>query len=140
MNFICWYDAVTTPWPPFLPLGGCMRGVKTVPESQKQAALPLPACVRASADGGATLAVHAKPGSKRAAVVAVADVVEVAIDAPAREGEANAALADFLADTLQVKRRQVVLCSGGKCRDKVFRIAELDPAELASRLRAALPQ
>ena len=117
-----------------------MRGAKAALDSQKQAAPPLPACVRASADGGATLAVHAKPGSKRAAVVALADVVEVAIDAPAREGEANAALADFLADTLQVKRRQVSLCSGGKSRDKIFHVAELDPAELASRLRAALQQ
>ena len=116
-----------------------MRGGKAVPDSQ--ALQPsLPACVRASADGGVTLAVHAKPGSKRAAVVAVADVLEVAIDAPAREGEANAALADFIAEVLHVKRRQVTLCSGGKSRDKVFRIAELDPGELAARLRAALPQ
>ena len=113
-----------------------MRGAKATPAPPAA----LPPCVRASADGGATLSVHAKPGSKLAAIVAVADVLEVAIDAPAREGEANAALAEFIAETLRVKKRQVTLRSGGKSRDKVFHIAELEPAELAARLRAALPQ
>lgn len=114
-----------------------MRSAKTPNAPSSPPALP--SCVRA-VDGGATLAVHAKPGSKRAAVVAVADVVEVSIDAPAREGEANAALAEFLADTLRVKRRQVTLRSGGKSRDKVFLVTELEPAELAARLQAALQQ
>ena len=120
-----------------------MRGAsKATPASSPASASvpPLPACVRASADGSVTLAVHAKPGSKRAGLVALTDVVEVAIDAPAREGEANAALAEFLADVLRVKRRQVSLCSGGKSRDKVFRVEELAAAEVAARLRAALPQ
>ena len=65
--------------------------------------------------------------------------VEVAFDAPAREGEANEALAAFLADTLQVKKRQVTLRSGGKSRDKVFH-TELEPAEVVARLRAAVQQ
>ena len=113
-----------------------MRGAKATPAPPAA----LPPCVRASADGGATLSVHAKPGSKLAAIVAVADVLEVAIDAPAREGEANAALSDFLAETLKVKKRQVTLRSGGKSREKVFHVAELDAAAVADRLRDALPQ
>jgi len=115
-----------------------MRGAKAaIPAA---AALPsLPPCVRASADGGATLAVHAKPGSKRAAVVAVAAALEVAIDAPAREGEANEALIEFLAEQLKVKKRHITLRSGGKSREKVFNV-QLAPAELAARLLGALPK
>ncbi len=93
--------------------------------------------MRAGAAGGATLSVHAKPGSRLAALVAVGDVAEVAVDAPAREGEANAALAAFLAELLLLKKRDVALQSGGKSRDKVFRV-ELEPAELAARLHGAL--
>jgi hypothetical protein len=92
--------------------------------------------VRAAADGGSTLAVHAKPGCRVAAVVEVvwcADALQVSIDAPAREGEANEALAAFLAAHLGLKKRDVVLQTGSKSRDKVFRV-ELPPAELAARL------
>ncbi len=111
----------------------CMRGTKAA----AAAAEDLPACVRAVGDCKCTLAIHAKPGSRLAAVVAVSDVVELAIDAPAREGEANAALAAFLADALGVKKRDVTLQSGGKSREKVFCV-QLPAAEAASRLRAAV--
>ncbi len=101
-----------------------------------EAAAALPACIRAHASG-ATLAVHAKPGARLAALVAVGAVAEVAIDAPAREGEANDALAAFLAAALGLKKRDVALVSGGKSRDKVFHV-QLPPAELAVRLLSAL--
>ena len=113
-----------------------MRG-KPPPPPPPDAALVLPPCVRAASGGGSTLAVHAKPGARLAALVSVADVAEVSIDAPPREGEANDALCGFLADTLGVKRRAVTLQTGGKSRDKVFHV-ELEPSELAARLRGAL--
>jgi hypothetical protein len=80
--------------------------------------------------------VHAKPGSRVAVVLDVswsAEVLEVSIDAPAREGEANEALTELLAAHLGLKKRGVVLQTGSKSRDKVFRV-ELPPAELAARL------
>jgi uncharacterized protein (TIGR00251 family) len=117
-----------------------MRGAKRAPAAAAAAAPAadaLPACVRA-APGGTLLTVRAKPGSRVAALVAVADAVELAIDAPAREGEANAALTEFLAELLGVKKRDVALHSGGKSRDKVFRVEGLAPEEAVVRLRASL--
>ena len=97
-----------------------------------------PLSVRASGDGGCTISVHAKPGSRKGRVVAVTDdAVELAIDAPAREGEANEAGGELLAEALGVKRRDVTIVSGHKSRDKVFAVATLGPAEAARLLRAA---
>ena len=55
------------------------------------------------------------------------------IAAPALEDRANEALAAFLAERFQVPRRNVVLLSGQKSREKRFRIAgtAVDPAALA---------
>ena len=83
------------------------------------------------------MAVHAKPGSKCGGIVAVADVVEVAADAPAREGEANDALLHLLAASLGLKARDLSLVSGHKGRDKVVR-CPLPADEALRRLHAAL--
>ena len=83
------------------------------------------------------MAVHAKPGSRVGGVVAVADVVEVAVDAPAREGEANDALLQLLAAALGVKARDLSLVSGHKSRDKVVR-CPLPAGEALQRLQAGL--
>ncbi|KAK9991256.1 hypothetical protein SO802_026241, partial [Lithocarpus litseifolius] len=52
------------------------------------------------------------------------EAVGVQIDAPARDGEANAALLDFISSVLGVKRRQVSVGSGSKSRDKVVIVEE----------------
>lgn len=94
-------------------------------------------CVRPVDSGSCTVACHAKPGSKTAAVTAVSDVVHVSVDAPARDGEANEALIGILAASLGVKARDCVLVSGHKCRDKVLRVP-LPAAEALRRLWSAL--
>lgn len=103
------------------------------------AAPPLPACVRPAPGGGSTLAVRAKPGARCAGLCGVdaAGALEVAVDAPAREGEANDALTLLLADALGLKRRDLALTAGARGRDKVFAV-ELLPDALGERVRAAL--
>lgn len=112
-----------------------MHGGKPLPP----VAETLPSCVRASPLGGSTLTVRAKPGSRVAAVVALGAALEVAINAPAREGEANQALTEFVASVLRVRKRDVVLQAGSKSRDKVLHFSELAPPEVVERLRGALP-
>lgn len=62
------------------------------------------------------------------------DVLKVKIHAPALEGRANDALLDFLAEQLQVPRRDLSLLRGEKSRQKVVRIAGLDAAAVRQRL------
>ena len=65
------------------------------------------------------------------------DALDVSIDAPAREGEANAAICEYVAELLGVKKRDVSLAVGGKSREKVLQVAGLAPAAALERLRAA---
>ncbi|KAI3972652.1 hypothetical protein MKX01_019310 [Papaver californicum] len=53
------------------------------------------------------------------------DALGVQIDAPARDGEAKAALLDYISQVIGVKRRQVSLGSGSKYRDKVVLVEEI---------------
>ena len=87
---------------------------------------------------GATLAVRARPGARKNAVLGEqAGALKVAVTAPPEDGRANAALVEVLKDWLGVKRSQVELISGPTHRDKVFLIrgmtADALTAKIASR-------
>ncbi|KAF7840078.1 UPF0235 protein [Senna tora] len=78
-----------------------------------------PSCIRSLTPSSVAITIHAKPGSKTASVTDISDeAVGVQIDAPARDGEANAALLDYISSVLGVKRRQVSIGTGSKSRDK----------------------
>jgi uncharacterized protein (TIGR00251 family) len=62
--------------------------------------------------------------------------LKVKIHAPALEGRANDALAEFLAERLGLPRRAVTLVRGGKSRHKVMRIDGLTLPEARRRLGA----
>jgi uncharacterized protein (TIGR00251 family) len=64
----------------------------------------------------------------------VGDALKVKIHAPALEGRANEALLDFLAEQLQLPRRDLSLLRGEKSRRKVVRIAGLDAAAVRQRI------
>ncbi|KAM7274887.1 hypothetical protein ACFE04_016753 [Oxalis oulophora] len=86
----------------------------------------LPSCLRLVAPSSVSIAIHAKPGAKASSITDISDEgVGVQIDAPARDGEANAALLDYITSVLGVKRRQVSLGSGSKSRDKVVIVEEM---------------
>ena len=54
------------------------------------------------------------------------------------DGAANKALTDFLAQLLDVPRRNVTIASGERSRNKRVRIAGLPSQQLAARLAAGL--
>uniref|UniRef100_A0A0D9WBF5 Uncharacterized protein n=1 Tax=Leersia perrieri TaxID=77586 RepID=A0A0D9WBF5_9ORYZ len=85
----------------------------------------LPACLRLMPPSTVAISVHAKPGSKLATITEIGDeAVGVQIDAPARDGEANAALVDFISSVLGVKKREVSIGSGSKSREKVVLVQD----------------
>ncbi|MFS8023632.1 putative YggU-like superfamily protein [Helianthus anomalus] len=80
-----------------------------------------PACMRFIPPSSVAVTIHAKPGSKVATITDFDDeAVGVQIDAPAKDGEANAALLDYMSSVIGVKKRQVSLGAGSKSRDKVL--------------------
>jgi uncharacterized protein len=58
----------------------------------------------------------------------------IRLTAPPVEGEANAALLDFIAKTLGVRKTDIRLLSGARSRCKVLEIASLEDDQLRARL------
>ncbi|KAL1337516.1 hypothetical protein HN51_032209 [Arachis hypogaea] len=85
-----------------------------------------PSCIRIMSPSSVAVTIHAKPGSKSASVTDISDeAVGVQIDAPARDGEANAALLNYISSVLGVKRRQVSIGTGSKSRDKTVIVEDV---------------
>lgn len=87
----------------------------------------------------AVLRLRIVPNARRSEVVGVhGDAIKVKVQAPAMDGKANAALRDFLADTLAVPGRTVEIVAGEKSRDKVVAIANMETDEARRRLLSKL--
>ncbi|KAG4203205.1 hypothetical protein ERO13_A05G386900v2 [Gossypium hirsutum] len=85
-----------------------------------------PASIRSVPPSSVAITIHAKPGAKSSSITDFSDdSVGVQIDAPAKDGEANAALLDYISSVLGVKRRQVSIGSGSKSRDKVVVVGDI---------------
>ena len=87
-------------------------------------------------DGGVELLVLVQPRASRTKVVGEHDGrLKIALSAPPVDGEANAALIEFLSDALDVKKASVALIEGDTSRRKRLRVvgvtAETARASLA---------
>lgn len=87
------------------------------------------------ADGaGCVLTVHVQPGAKRTEIVGEhGDALKIRLAAPPVDGKANDALLAFLADTLQLARRDLCLRAGQTSRRKLVAVS-LAPALVLARL------
>ena len=106
------------------------RASGTVPVGQEtQPGGTLPIFVVSAGPGAWTLRVAVTPGGAKDALAGLAeDRLRIRLRAKAVEGQANAALTDFLAVCLGLKSRQVRIVSGDKSRKKTIRIeAESEP-------------
>lgn len=73
------------------------------------------------------LQVHVQPGASRTEVAGLhGDSLKIRLSARAVDGEANACLVEFVADSLGVAKRSVTIESGAASRRK--RVAVLSPA------------
>ena len=75
--------------------------------------------------------VHVQPRASRNAVLGWKEgALKVALTAPPVEGAANAALVDFLAEALGLKRRQISVVAGLQSRHKTIELTGIDDATL----------
>ena len=81
------------------------------------------------------ISIHAQPGAKRTEAAGLhGDALKIRVAAPALEDRANDALIEFIAGKLGLAKRDVVLVSGAKSREKRLEIrAAIDVARLVSK-------
>lgn len=83
----------------------------------------------------ALLKVHITPrGSKNEITGWRGEVLCIKVTAPPVEGAANAAVLDFLADALGIRKSHVALVKGEKSREKTLKITGLTEDEVRARL------
>jgi hypothetical protein len=84
-----------------------------------------------------SLTLHAQPNAKRSAITGLhGDALKVRIAAPAVDNKANAALIEFLRETLEVPRSAITIRQGATGRRKIVEIAGgRELLERASKLR-----
>jgi uncharacterized protein len=88
---------------------------------------------------GLLLRVRVLPRSSRTEVSGVQDgALKLKITAPPVEGQANEACLRFLAETLGIRKSQIVLAAGPTAKTKAFVISGLDRRELEGRLATLL--
>ncbi|MFP2912846.1 DUF167 domain-containing protein [Pyxidicoccus sp. 3LFB2] len=89
-----------------------------------------PPWLKAVADG-VELAVLVQPRASRTRVVGEHDgLLKLQLAAPPVDGEANAALLEFLAKQLGVPRRQITLTAGDASRRKRVKVVGVDAARV----------
>lgn len=92
-----------------------------------------------SMPSGICLTVRAKPGLSRSRDIKIVDIgdgkraVEISVAAEAKEGKANRALIERLAQEWGLHKKQIDIKSGETGRIKVIHI-QGDPAELANKI------
>lgn len=92
---------------------------------------------------GTRFAVRVAPRASRTAVVGVIGegddaAVKIALQAPAVEGRANAALVEFVAEWLRVRRADVTIVAGERGRNKVILVQGRTAAEVAAAIANTL--
>lgn len=87
---------------------------------------------------GAALTVRVTPRSRRTEIAGVQEdgTLRIRVSAPAVEGKANAALVEFLARVLDVRKRRVEIVAGQGGLDKILSILDLSPEEVQARIDA----
>ncbi len=90
-------------------------------------------------DGRVLLDLYVQPRSSRNGLVGIHDnSVKLAITAPPVDGKANAAVVNFLASFLGLKKKDIEIKHGLNSRNKGVLIGVLDGEEIRMRILAAL--
>lgn len=90
-----------------------------------------------ASSGGVTLIVRVLPRASRNQVLGVEQgAIKIKLTAPPVEGAANAALIEFVADWLGVRKSAVTIVSGEKARHKRVQVAGLTVEAVRRKLPA----
>jgi uncharacterized protein (TIGR00251 family) len=88
---------------------------------------------------GIRIRLHIQPGANRNQIVGVhGDALKVKVRAAPEDGRANAELLRFLADVLQLPKRQLTLVTGQTSRRKIVELALSDGEEVEKTLSGLL--
>lgn len=86
-------------------------------------------------DNGIRIEIKAQPRSSRNQIAGEQDgVLKVKLTAPPVEGEANQALIDFLARSLKLPRKNIVLLRGETARNKLIEIKGISREEFLLKI------
>ena len=87
---------------------------------------------------GSALTVRVTPRARRTEVAEILEdgTLRIRVTAPPVEGKANAALIEFLARALGIRKSRIEIVAGEKGLDKIVSITELSAAEVQRRLQA----
>ncbi len=92
-------------------------------------------------DEGVLLPVQAQPRARKNVIAGWhAGRLKVSVTQAPEKGKANQALIKLLAKSLGIKRGQIRLVTGETSTQKVFCISEHAPAEVLSRIAAAIEE
>lgn len=89
------------------------------------------------------LSIRVQPGARSDALIGWipdgrgGEVLKIRLRAPAVEGKANAALIEFLAQLLGLRRNQIAILRGEKVREKIVAVEGMTMEEIKRRLQAA---
>jgi len=88
------------------------------------------------------LSIRVQPGARSDAIVGWipdgrgGEALKVRLRAPAVEGKANAALIEFLAQSLGLRRSQIAILRGDKSREKFVAVEGMTMEEIKRRISA----
>ena len=90
-----------------------------------------------SADG-VTFSVRLTPRASKNEIVGIqAGALRVRLTAPPVEGAANAALIEFIAERLRVRKSAISIISGERSRNKIVRVSGMNLEQVKAALRLA---
>ncbi len=88
------------------------------------------------AQGSVTFSVRVTPRSSRNQIAGLEGAaLTIKLTAPPVEGAANAALIEFIAERLGVRKSAVSIVSGGKARNKVVRVTGVTREQVMKAVR-----
>jgi len=88
------------------------------------------------------LSIRVQPGARSDALIGWTtdsrggEVLKIRLRAPAVEGKANAALIEFLAHSLGLRRSQIAILRGDKSREKIVAVEGMTIEEIKRRTEA----
>lgn len=87
---------------------------------------------------GAALTVRVTPRARRTEIAGFLEdgILRIRIAAPPVEGKANAALVEFLAKVLSVRKNRIEVVAGDKSLDKIISVTDLSADEVQRRVNA----
>jgi len=86
------------------------------------------------------LSIRVQPGARSDALIGWTtdsrggEVLKIRLRAPAVEGKANAALIEFLAQSLGLRRSQIAILRGDKSREKIVAVEGMTMEEIKRRI------